>query len=827
MKDKKVFLPSEKKRKRIIKVQVKTNPNYGKKPSERTVKELLNNGAIILDKPCGPTSHQVDAWIKEILEIDKVGHGGTLDPNATGLLPIGVGDATKALQVLLLADKEYVGIMKLHKDADEKKILKTCESFIGEITQIPPVRSAVKRVKRKRHVYYFDILEIKDRDVLFRVGCESGTYVRTLCLHPDTEIISGDSLILAKDFFVHPNLIYSMNNKKIEKKLPSETQNFNFKGDLIKITMSSGISFLVTPEHKMLVSSESGYIMKKASNIKISDYIAKSLNYIIPEKNPIISDLLDDNYLVDQDNIKQLVKKEFINKYGSIREMNRKLKLDRKSFLQGSNIAIPLAHIKKAGIYEDIKNEIKNFKTEKGKNIKISELTCDLMYLIGLTASDGNNTKEKKTIRYTRIKFYNKEKELIRLFKKIYKKIFPNFNITQTIQDDELIRLDTSNSFLATICANLGVKSPQKNSDILPILYLNRRLIASFLKGYFDGDGTTFYKKKSKIKGIYSNIDFFTVNETIAKRIHQMLLKLDISNVILKNKKKFVISINDLAAKKRFILKVGSNHPLKRERLKLIKEMNSRDIKDNFYVGLHYKENIRKNKSKLYKMGGNLNRVLKNNMPITRGFYKKASKMTKLPPLDEFCIEKIKSIEPIKYNNNVYDMTVPNTHNFLIETGFVSSNCSDIGRKLGTKGHLTELRRTRVGHLKEETAIFLQDLKDAFIFWKDEKSDDYIRKIVSPVEHFFTHVPKIVIRDSAVDALCHGANLAIPGVVEVDSDIKKDDIVVVLTVKGEGVALVKSLMSTEDIVQKDKGVCAQLERVLMNKSTYPSIWKKN
>ena len=98
--DKKYKLPSDIARKRLIKVSVNTNQNYGKKPEERGIPELLNNGFINIDKPCGPTSHQVDAWIKEILEIDKVGHHGTLDPHATGVLPIGIGDSTKALNVL-------------------------------------------------------------------------------------------------------------------------------------------------------------------------------------------------------------------------------------------------------------------------------------------------------------------------------------------------------------------------------------------------------------------------------------------------------------------------------------------------------------------------------------------------------------------------------------------------------------------------------------------------------------------------------------------------------------------------------------------------------
>jgi len=326
------MLPSDKKRRRLVKVSAKTNEHYGKNPDELSVNELLHNGFINLDKPSGPTSHQIDSWIKEILKINKVGHGGTLDPGVTGVLPIALGEATRALQVLLLAGKEYVGIMRLHKNIDEKTLIETCKNFIGDIYQIPPLRSAVKRVKRKRQIYYFQIIQIKDKDVLFLVGCEAGTYIRSLCV--------------------------------------------------------------------------------------------------------------------------------------------------------------------------------------------------------------------------------------------------------------------------------------------------------------------------------------------------------------------------------------------------------------------------------------------------------------------------------------------------------------DIGKKLGCGAHLAELRRTRVGNITEKNSVTLQDIKDAYIFWKEEKDETEIRSKILPMYRLLDHLPKIVIRDSAVDALCHGANLAIPGIVEIDTDIKKEDMVAVLTLKNEGVALVKVLMSTEQIIQKDTGICAILQRVLMNKGTYPSIWKK-
>ena len=178
-----------------MKISATTNAHYGKPPGQRTVRELLNNGCITLDKPAGPTSHQVVAWVKEMLELEKAGHGGTLDPAVTGVLPVALGDAARALQVLLVAGKEYVALMRLHKQVDEKKIRDVCESFVGEISQMPPLRSAVKRVRRTREVYYLEILEIQGREVLFRVGCEAGTYIRTLCVDMGKKLGCGAQLM--------------------------------------------------------------------------------------------------------------------------------------------------------------------------------------------------------------------------------------------------------------------------------------------------------------------------------------------------------------------------------------------------------------------------------------------------------------------------------------------------------------------------------------------------------------------------------------------------------------------------------------------------------
>ncbi len=164
----------------IVKKEYSTNNKYGCDPYKRDVKELIDYGIINLNKPHGPTSHQVSDYIQRILNIKKAGHSGTLDPGVTGVLPIALGKATRIVQTLLKTGKEYVCLMHVHKQINEEEIKNVCNSFIGKIKQIPPIKSAVKRQEREREIYYLEILEIDKQDVLFRVGCEAGTYIRKL-----------------------------------------------------------------------------------------------------------------------------------------------------------------------------------------------------------------------------------------------------------------------------------------------------------------------------------------------------------------------------------------------------------------------------------------------------------------------------------------------------------------------------------------------------------------------------------------------------------------------------------------------------------------------
>ena len=113
----------------------------------------------------------------------------------TGVLPIALAKATRIIQALINAGKEYVALMHLHKKVNQDRLLKSIEKFQGKIRQIPPVRSAVKRVERTREIYYFKILDIIDQDILFRVGCEAGTYIRKLIHDLGKEIGTGAHML--------------------------------------------------------------------------------------------------------------------------------------------------------------------------------------------------------------------------------------------------------------------------------------------------------------------------------------------------------------------------------------------------------------------------------------------------------------------------------------------------------------------------------------------------------------------------------------------------------------------------------------------------------
>ncbi len=138
------------------------------------------SGLIILDKPSGPTSFDCVELVRKIFNVEKAGHTGTLDPKVTGVLLILLGESRKLAPLFEKLDKTYLGIMHLHGEIETEKLKETLKKFEGEITQIPPVKSRVKRVARKRKIHRLEIKEINGKDITLLIECEHGTYIRKL-----------------------------------------------------------------------------------------------------------------------------------------------------------------------------------------------------------------------------------------------------------------------------------------------------------------------------------------------------------------------------------------------------------------------------------------------------------------------------------------------------------------------------------------------------------------------------------------------------------------------------------------------------------------------
>ena len=155
----------------------------------------MDDKVIIIDKPPGMTSHEVSTYVKKIVGAPRAGHAGTLDPEVSGVLPVAIGRATKLLRYIAGKDKTYVGIMKFKVPQSKESIEGLFARFTGTLVQTPPKISAVRKVPRKRTVYYLKLLETGNRVpaaeagmpgpvwryALFETKVDAGTYIRTLC----------------------------------------------------------------------------------------------------------------------------------------------------------------------------------------------------------------------------------------------------------------------------------------------------------------------------------------------------------------------------------------------------------------------------------------------------------------------------------------------------------------------------------------------------------------------------------------------------------------------------------------------------------------------
>ena len=157
-----------------------TDDAFGTAPDDRSLEQRLASGFILIDKPAGPTSHQLAAWARDMLGLERLGHGGTLDPFATGVLPLMTGRCMKITNKILKHTKSYIAVLRFRDRPDEATIRETMASLTGRIYNVPPEVSAVKVQVRTRTIHAFELLDIDENDVVARITCEAGTYIRTI-----------------------------------------------------------------------------------------------------------------------------------------------------------------------------------------------------------------------------------------------------------------------------------------------------------------------------------------------------------------------------------------------------------------------------------------------------------------------------------------------------------------------------------------------------------------------------------------------------------------------------------------------------------------------
>lgn len=156
---------------------------------------------------------------------------------------------------------------------------------------------------------------------------------------------------------------------------------------------------------------------------------------------------------------------------------------------------------------------------------------------------------------------------------------------------------------------------------------------------------------------------------------------------------------------------------------------------------------------------------------------------------------------------------------------YIRTMCVHLGLVLGVGGQMLELRRVRSGIQSEkEEIVTMHDILDAQYMYENHKDESMLRRVVKPLEGLLVGHKRIIMKDSAVNAVCYGAKIMLPGVLRYEDGIEMNQEIVICTTKGEAIALAIALMTTATMASCDHGVCAKIKRVIMERDTYPRKW---
>jgi len=156
---------------------------------------------------------------------------------------------------------------------------------------------------------------------------------------------------------------------------------------------------------------------------------------------------------------------------------------------------------------------------------------------------------------------------------------------------------------------------------------------------------------------------------------------------------------------------------------------------------------------------------------------------------------------------------------------YIRTLCVHLGLILGVGGHMEELRRIRTGVITEDDHLStMHDILDAQWLYENQKDDSYLRRVILPCEYLLSSYKRVMVKDSSVNAICYGAKLMIPGLARFQNGIEKDEVIVLITTKGEAIALAFAEMTTSQMASHEHGIVARSKRVIMDRDTYPRRW---
>jgi vacuolar-type H+-ATPase subunit B/Vma2 len=556
------------------------------------------------------------------------------------------------------------------------------------------------------------------------------TDMTNYCLAPETEVILGDGTVSSIAAIVDPVCagerrlsdlppVMSWNGRQTVPARIEDVQRLRYRGKMRRVRTGSGMEFALTPDHKVLVDTLDGPVMKPAAELTTgtSIYAARRLP-VNDGWQPSLLELLGDEacfiHLRDQ-SVEETLKK----KYGTLHAAAAMLGLHygrisdaakKRCFLPGElrrigqDLGLGTAEI--SALIESVSCG-KRGRLRIGKGYDAEKL----LYFFGLVASDGTVYENPSAHAYF-VMFSNTEPSLLKRFEELTEELFTGASLQRYPNHDGVTMLRINSWALVRIAKALGI-----GSDFRPVMRLADNLVASFLRGYFDGDGSVHAAK--------SVVFYTTAQRQRGKRLQQLLRRLG-----------FVASLRSRGTDGRLVYDavvegveqvqafadaIGTAHPAKAERLSLIcgRSFHSTRYHRAPLAAAALLKSARHESGVLGGVLGPSSTISQIESGARRssvaGLREIAGNLrarsVHAPSLDrleellsgDYALDEIKSIEECDYDGFVYDFTVEGTHKFLVESGLVVSNCEAL-REIGAAREEIPGRRGYPGYMYTDLA---------------------------------------------------------------------------------------------------------------------------